>query len=542
MSPHVSTVTRRRLLGRAALLGATAGVARVAPASARAAAKESVEYVPAVVIGSGYGGSVAALRLGQAGVRTLVLEMGRLWNRKGPDGRIFCPTLLPDGRAMWFRNRTKIPFDTYGWIPIDTPIERAAGVLDRLQYADIGIYVGRGVGGGSLVNGSVATTPRREDFARFMPAGIDVDEMYSRWFPRARAALGVNDFRADWVEQTPVHQYSRVGRQTAARAGFSVTPVASVYDADYLEREAAGLVRPSATAQEIYYGCNHGKRSLDKTYLADALGTGNVTIAAMSRVTRIERERGGRYALTVQEITIHGRPVRTRHITCDALFLGAGTMGTAELLLRARDTGDLPDLSDRIGAGWGNNGNVSVSVLNPTSLPTGVRQSTMPAWGIDNRADPVNPVFCEVTGQPTGFENFTTGYLGVTDTGERATLRYDAARDRVDLDWKRSQADPAIARLRAVTDRIVERNRMTYRHDLYAGNRAFGVRSAWHPLGGCVLGDATDLAGRVRGARNLYVVDGSLLPGFASVNPMLTITAVAERCVDAILREDLLRG
>jgi cholesterol oxidase len=538
MSPAVPAVTRRRLLGQAALATAAASVVRATPASAREAARESQEYVPAIVVGSGYGGSVAALRLGEAGVRTLVLEMGRLWNRKGPDGKIFCPTLLPDGRAMWFRNKTKIPLDTFGWVPIDLPIQRAAGILDRLQFADIGIYVGRGVGGGSLVNGSVAATPRREDFERFMPSGVDVDAMYATWFPRARAALGVNSFRPEWVEQTPVHRYSRVGRQTAARAGFSVTPVPSVYDADYLEREAAGLVRPSATAQEIYYGSNHGKRSLDKTYLADALGTGNVTIAAMSRVTRIQRD-GARYLVSVEEITILGKVVRRRQIACDHLFLGAGTMGTAELLLRARETGDLPDLTDRIGQGWGNNGNVSVSCLNPTSLPTGVRQSTMPAWGIDQRADPVNPVFCEVTGQPTGFENFTTSYLGVTETGERATLSFDRATGKLDLDWNRSQADPAIARLRSITDRIVAKNGMTYRHDIYAGNRAFGVRSAWHPLGGCTLGDATDLFGRVHGARNLYVTDGSLIPGFASVNPMLTITAVAERCVDTIVREDI---
>jgi cholesterol oxidase len=63
----------------------------------------------------------------------------------------------------------------------------------------------------------------------------------------------------------------------------------------------------------------------------------------------------------------------------------------------------------------------------------------------------------------------------------------------------------------------------------------------FHPLGGMVMGRATDYYGRVKGYPGLYVLDGSLIPGSAgAVNPLLTITANAERCVATILAEDQL--
>src|SRR5206468_629333 len=61
------------------------------------------------------------------------------------------------------------------------------------------------------------------------------------------------------------------------------------------------------------------------------------------------------------------------------------------------------------------------------------------------------------------------------------------------------------------------------------------------PLGGLVLGKATDNYGRVKGYPNLYVVDGSLIPGSTGVNPFVTITALAERNIERVLAEDVIR-
>jgi len=64
----------------------------------------------------------------------------------------------------------------------------------------------------------------------------------------------------------------------------------------------------------------------------------------------------------------------------------------------------------------------------------------------------------------------------------------------------------------------------------------------YHPLGGCLLGRATDGFGRVKGCPGLYVVDGSLIPGSVGVNPFVTITALAERNVARVMLEDGLRA
>ena len=95
---------------------ATAGLTRIGLQSAQAVEPAAVQSAPAIVIGSGYGGAVAALRLGQAGITTLVLEMGRLWNTPGADGKVFCSTAAPDQRSMWFKTRTEAPLATFLWL------------------------------------------------------------------------------------------------------------------------------------------------------------------------------------------------------------------------------------------------------------------------------------------------------------------------------------------------------------------------------------------------------------------------------------------
>ncbi|MBE1596458.1 GMC oxidoreductase [Streptomyces stelliscabiei] len=533
-------LTRRHILGMAALqTAATLGLTRIGLQSARAAEPDAVDNAPAIVIGSGYGAAVAALRLGQAGIRTLVLEMGRAWTTPGADGKIFCSTREPDERSMWFKTRTEAPLATFLWLDVvNQDISSYPGVLDRVRYANMSVFLGRGVGGGSLVNGSMAVTPLQSYFAEQFPT-VDTAEMYSTYFPRARSMLGVNTIDPAWFESTEWYRFSRVSRAHAEKAGLRTTFVPSVYDFGHMQREAAGTAPKSALAGEVIYGNNHGKKSLDKTYLAAALGTGNVTIHTMERARGIRRLGDGTYVVTVDRIDGTGAVVETKEYGCTYLFLGAGSVGTTELLVRARAKGTLPALHASVGAGWGSNGNVMLGRANHLWDTVGANQSTMPVMGIDDWANTANPVFAEIAPLPTGLEHWVSLYLALTKNPERASFTYDAASDSAKLGWSAAQSAVSSSMAKKLFDRINSANSTMYRYDLFgSSNKVFADDFTYHPLGGCVLGRATDDYGRVKGYSKLYITDGSLVPGSIGVNPFVTITALAERTMARVLVED----
>ncbi|WP_455680363.1 GMC oxidoreductase [Streptomyces pseudovenezuelae] len=531
-------LTRRQILGMAALqTAATLGFTRVGLQSARADEPAAVESAPAIVVGSGYGASVAALRLGQAGIRTLVLEMGRLWNTAGSDGKVFCNTANPDQRSMWFRTRTEAPLATFLWLDVaNRDISLYPGVLDRVRFSDMSVFVGRGVGGGSLVNGSMAVTPLQSYFAEQFPT-VDTAEMYGTYFPRARAMLGVNTIDPAWFESTEWYRFSRVSRKHAQNTGLKTTFVPSVYDFGYMQREAAGTATKSALGQEVIYGNNFGKKSLDKTYLASALGTGNVTIHTLEKVTGISRASDGTWVLSAERIDYSGAVVETKQYGCTYLFLGGGSLGTSELLLRSRQSGTLPALDASVGAGWGPNGNTMLGRANHLWDTVGANQSTMPVMGIDDWANADNPVFAEIAPLPTGLEHWVSLYLAITKNPQRARFSYGSG--GLSLDWSAAQSAVSSGMAKKLFDRINSANSTIYRYDLFGTpSRVFADDFTYHPLGGCVLGKATDNYGRVKGYSRLYVTDGSLVPGNIGVNPFVTITALAERTMARVLVED----
>ncbi|MFE2580017.1 GMC oxidoreductase [Streptomyces sp. NPDC059378] len=520
---------------------AAAGLTRIGLRSAQAAEEAAaVDNAPAIVVGSGYGGAVAALRLGQAGVRTVMIEMGRLWSTAGSDGKVFCSTATPDQRSMWFKTRTEAPLATFLWLDVvNKDIGAYPGVLDRVHYDNMSVYVGRGVGGGSLVNGGMAVTPLQSYFAEQFPT-VDASAMYGTYYPRARAMLGVNTVDPAWFESTEWYRFTRTSRKAAANAGLRTTFVPNVYDFGYMQQEAAGTAVKSALAQEVIYGNNHGKKSLDKTYLAAALGTGNVTVHTMEKVKAITRASDGSYVLSVDRIDTTGAVVESKQYSCTYLFLGGGSLGTSELLVRARDTGALPALDSSVGAGWSTNGNTMLGRANHIWDTTGANQSTMPVMGIDDWANTDNPVFAEIAPLPIGFETWVSLYLAITKNPQRASFTYDPASGAVKLGWTAAQSAVSVAMAKKLFDRINAANATIYRYDLFGSSgKVFADDFCYHPLGGCVLGRATDDYGRVKGYSKLYVTDGSLVPGNIGVNPFVTITALAERTMERVLAEDM---
>ena len=163
----------------------------------------------------------------------------------------------------------------------------------------------------------------------------------------------------------------------------------------------------------------------------------------------------------------------------------------------------------------------------------------MPAIGINDDSDANSPVFAEVAPLPTGFENFINLYLAISRNPERGHFEYDANTQKVNLKWGANQNQPSVDATRRMFDKMNRANFTHYRRDLFDDGRTFGDNFTYHPLGGCVLGKATDEYGRVKGYNNLYVNDGALIPGSTGVNPFVTITALAERNIEEIIKKDI---
>ncbi|MEV0521507.1 GMC oxidoreductase [Nonomuraea sp. NPDC050405] len=465
-----------------------------------------------------------------------MIEMGMAWDTPGSDGKIFCTTLEPDNRSYWLRTRTKAPLNYFLGFPIDRDISRYTGVLDAEEFSGITVYQGRGVGGGSLVNGGMAVTPKRENFAAILPS-VNPGEMYDVYYPRAHAGLGVGTVDPAWFDSTEWYQFSRVGRKHAERSGFPFVFVPDVYDWNYMQQEAAGTATKSALAGEILYGNNHGKKSLQKTYLAKARATGRVAISPLHKVTSVTPAAGGRYTVVIEQINTNGDTTATKTVTADRVFFAAGSVGTSKLLVKLKATGALPNLNGEVGKGWGDNGNVMCGRANHVWDATGSHQSTIPCSGIDNWA--AGGAFAEIAPLPTGIETFASFYLSITKNPNRAQFTWNAATGAVELSWQTAWKQPAIDMAKSIFDKINSKEGTIYRTDLFGTYKIWGDHLTYHPLGGVVLNRATDNYGRLTGHPGLYVIDGSLIPGNTSVNPFVTITALAERNIEKIIATDL---
>ncbi|MER5885479.1 GMC oxidoreductase [Streptomyces sp. NPDC001941] len=524
------------ILGAAVLSGPAIAAQPRAAVRATAAPIGDGARVPVLVIGTGYGGSVAALRMAQAGVDVHMVEMGMAWDTPGADGKIFANTTKPDNRSFWLRTKTKQPLSNFLGFPIDKDVPKYTGILDAEEMGGIIVYQGRGVGGGSLVNGGMAVTPKRANFGAVLPS-VNPDEMYGTYYPRANAGLGVGLVNPDWFETAPCYQYARVGRKHAQRSGFPFVFVPDVYDWAYMEQEQAGTVPKSALDGEILYGNNYGKKSLQKTYIAQAKATGRVSITPLHRVTSVAPASGGTYSVTIEQLNTDGSVAATKGVTADRVFFAAGSVGTSKLLVKLKATGVLPNLNGEIGQGWGDNGNVMCGRANHLWDPTGKVQASIPCGGIDNWD--AGGAFAEVAPLPTGIETYASFYLSITKNPHRAQFSWNAAANRVDLNWQTAWKQPSIDMAKSIFDKINAKEGTIYRTDLFGTYKIWGDHLTYHPLGGAILNKATDNYGRLYGYPGLYVIDGALIPGNTSVNPFVTITALAERNIENIIARDL---
>jgi len=491
----------------------------------RAQATANDESLEAVVIGSGFGGSVAALRLGQAGYQTVVLERGLRWPITAQQ-TTFATYEHPDGRAAWLSPTTVDPINQH------VPINLYTGVLDRHSGNGITVLSGVGVGGGSLVNNAALVQPTQELFSRQFPA-LDYHQFAEVYYPRVRSIIQPAPLPAD-ILASSYYLCTRVFLAWAASAGLRPDFIQSALDWNIVRQEMCGARGPSAIAGEVWYGMNSGAhKSLDQNYLAQAEATGYVEILPLHVVTDIEQTTWGGYRVSCQQIDTSGTVLTNVTFTCTYLFLAAGSIKTSELLVKAKAKGQLPQLNEHVGQGWGNNGDLVAftSGFPPTSPGQGGPGSAQ----IPDFGNPLGPVVVE-SGPFHGAPDRSMGTFAMVmpPSGPfpaKGVFQYDPGTDTVTVQWPRN--DPAITNLTAAGRLTYSRLRVSMMPGAPPVTSNVQTGFTVHPLGGMVLGKACDLDGRVFGYQNLYVVDGSLIPGSTGcANPSLTIAALAERIME----------
>ncbi len=486
----------------------------------------------AIVIGSGFGGAITALRLSERGIDTLMLEKGKRWDRT-PGEDTFSPYIYPDGRSTWLSNTTVVP------VGPPLPIRRYTGVLEAHDYGHLRVLTGSAYGGGSIVYGGLYVKPPRHLFEQVFPSEITYDEM-APYYQRVDDMIGLSSVPSDVMATDPYTHY-RVMEKHCVTAGIEVDRIRTGTDWDIVRRELDGTIPPSVIHGEAIYGVESGaKKTLDTNYLADAEATGLFEARTLRQVTDLAMADDGRYLVFVEKIDERGRVTELESYICDYLFLTAGSIGTSSLLVRAKATGSLANLDDEVGKGWGNNGNVYAL---RTGLPdsTGQWQGGPPSSAIKYYDNPISPLYIEHPQLPLGLDLHYLLYFGMGIHSTRGRFEYNSWTDRVSLNWPRFFNDQ-----QRVNEAMLHTMRQLNDANggsiswLIGGPKGYKDNAVYHPLGGAVLGKACDFYGRVKHYDRLYVNDSALIPGFTGcANPAFTTSALAERNIERILAEDL---
>jgi cholesterol oxidase len=519
-----------------------------------------LEY-DAIVIGSGFGGSVAALRLSEKGYRVAVLEQGRriaVEDIEQADRRL--------SRLFWM--------PALGW----------KGFFTQTFFQHVNIVGGVGVGGGSLVYAAVLLEPGAQFFADPAWSGLGID-WQAELRPHYQAAARMLGVQAcpyvglmDEALRRAAVKLGAASRFGPVPLGIYLAPEDTPASDPYFDGRGP-LRTPCDRSGRCLTGCPHAaKNSLDLNYLylAERLGA---QILPERKATLIRPLPGG---YEVEMIHSFDRRRSYPPLRAARVVLAAGVLGTLNLLFRCRDqAGTLPDISPRLGETVRTNSEAIVGILarDPTAdLSHGTAISSHfyleDGTHITNNRFPRGYTFMKWYSGPLVDEPRpgrralktlwaylrhpleSTASWRARDWHRRicALTVMQPADNRLSMRYGRSLFSPFTPRLHTLSPS--GRRAPTYLPQANRAARAlaeasggiphntileslFNIATTAHILGGCPIGDSPqsgviDTRHQVFGYPGLYVTDGSAIPANVGVNPSLTITALAERAMSLI--------
>ena len=512
-----------------------------------------------IIIGSGFGGSVSALRLSQKGYKVLVIEKGKWYKAKD-----FAKTNWNIRKWLWF------------------PLLRCFGIMKLTILKHVAIISGTGVGGGSLVYANTLPIPEKDFYTTGSWGNLnDWETELKPFYQIALKMLG--------AAKTPkLFEGDIELKQLAEAIGkgdkFEQTTVAVFFgkENETVSDPYFGGEGPDRTGCNFCGGCmtgcrNDSKNTLDKNYLHLAQKEGAEILAEneVYDVAPVGSETREGYVVKSKSST--GFFKRKEFVSKGIVFAG-GVLGTVKLLLKLKNK-SLPMLSDKLGQEIRTNNETLVSVSKADSssdVSRGVAIGSI--LHIDEKSHLEVVRYSEGSGfwklfhLPYSVGNnawsrlFKTASIlirspwayvkmYVLNSWSKTTvvLLFMQTIDST-LKFKRNifglmsssigQGNPPSPFIKESIELTKKYSQITKgKPSSFALESIAGIPSTAHILGGAVMGEnketgVIDKDNRVFGYRDMYVIDGSMISANPGVNPALSITAIAERAMNEIPKRE----